>query len=148
MSGNVCLGNIRDGEMRLSDAGRMVPPIWLQLSNHHPHIRLDAFVIMPNHVHGIVILNDCADVGAGLKPAPTDKMRHGLPEIIRAFKTFSSRRINEFRKMIGVPVWQRNYYEHVVRNAKTLKAIGTTLPQTHAMARRPRQSRLWTIGRL
>ena len=119
-----CLfGEIRDGEMFLSDAGRRVRPIWDQLSDHYPHNRLDAFVIMPNHVHGIVILNDCADVGAGLKPALTDKMRHGLPEIIRAFKTFSSRRINEFRKMIGVPLWQRNYYEHVIRNEKSLIAV-------------------------
>jgi putative transposase len=71
---------------------------------------------MPNHVHGIVILKDGLgiDVGAGFKPAPTN--RHALPEIIRAFKTFSSRRINQRRKAPGLPVWQRNYYEHLIRN--------------------------------
>jgi REP element-mobilizing transposase RayT len=129
-------GEIVDGEMWLSDAGRTARPIWEQLPDHYPYIRLDAFVIMPNHVHGIVILNDATDmVGAGLKPAPTTsqtslkpaptggRKRHSLPEIIRAFKTFSSRRINESREMIGVPVWQRNYYEHVIRNDRALNAI-------------------------
>ncbi len=61
--------------------------------------------------------------GAGFKPAPTDTNHHGLPEIIRAFKTFSSRRINEFREMTGVPAWQRNYFEHVIRNENALDAI-------------------------
>lgn len=79
---------------------------------------------MPNHVHGIIILKDCANmVGAGLKPAPTGTKHHGLSEIIRSFKTFSSRRINGFRDRVGVPVWQRNYYEHVIRNENTLNAI-------------------------
>ncbi len=119
------LGEITDGEMRLSDAGRMVHLIWEQLPDHYPYIKLDAFVIMPNHVHGIVILNDWADmVGAGFKPAPTaGGKRHGIPEIIRGFKTFASRRINESREMMGVPTWQRNYYEHVVRNDRALNTI-------------------------
>ncbi len=62
-----------------------------------------------------------SDVGAGLKPAPT--LKHGLPEIIRALKTFSSRRINEQKKTPGIPVWQRNYYEHVIRNETDLNQI-------------------------
>ena len=115
------LGEIADGEMRLKEAGQIVRAMWEQLPYHYPHIGLDAFAIMPNHVHGIVTLND--PVGAGFKPAPTGGKPHGLPEIIRAFKTFSSRRINQFRQMTGVPVWQRNYYEHVIRNEKTLNAI-------------------------
>jgi hypothetical protein len=55
-----------------------------------------------------------------LKPAPTVGKRHGLPEIIRAFKTFSSRRINVLRKEPGVPLWQRNYYEHIIRDEEEL----------------------------
>ncbi len=56
---------------------------------------------------------------AGLKPAPTEK-RHGLPEIIRGFKTFSGRCINELRQKTGCPVWQRNYYERVIRDENEL----------------------------
>ena len=62
------------------------------------------------------------DIGAGLKPAPTTK-RHGLSEIVRAFKTFSSRQINDQRGTPGIPIWQRNYYEHVIRNETALNRI-------------------------
>jgi REP element-mobilizing transposase RayT len=74
---------------------------------------------MPNHIHGIFIL-----VGAGLKPAPTtDKKRHGFSEVIRAFKTFSSRKINKLHKTSGTSVWQRNYYERVIRDEDELNKI-------------------------
>ena len=74
---------------------------------------------MPNHVHGIIIIRD---VGAGSEPAPTTK-RHGLPEIVRQFKTFSARRINRRRGTPGQPVWQRNYYEHIIRHEESLNRI-------------------------
>ena len=79
---------------------------------------------MPNHIHGIVILRDDvspATVGAGFKSAPTP--RHPLTEVIRALKTFSARRINQLRGTPGEPVWQRNYYEHVVRDERDLCRI-------------------------
>jgi len=80
---------------------------------------LDLFVIMPNHIHGIILI-----VGAGLKPAPTDRIKqYPLPEIVRGFKTFSARRINVMRVTLGVPVWQRNYYEHIIRNEDELNRI-------------------------
>ena len=60
-------------------------------------------------------------VGAGFKPAPTTN--HGLPEIVRALKTFSARKINELRSTKGIAVWQRNYYEHIIRNEKELGKI-------------------------
>ena len=78
---------------------------------------LDQFVIMPNHVHGIVVIgNDRAGLepGAGLEPAPT------VSEIIRQFKTFSAKRINQLRNNPGCPVWQRNYFERVIRNENEL----------------------------
>jgi putative transposase len=114
-----CLfGEIVDGQTRLDDAGRVVQTVWRDLINHYPGIECDAFVVMPNHVHGILVLG--ATVGAGLKPAPT---RHGLFEIIRGFKTFSARRINEMRDASGTPIWQRNYYEHIIRNEAELTRI-------------------------
>jgi putative transposase len=58
---------------------------------------------------------------AGLKPAPTN--HHGLPEVVRALKTFSARKINQIRNSIGISVWQRNYYEHVIRNEKELNKL-------------------------
>ena len=116
-----CLfGRIMNGVMELNDAGRTVQSVWDELPVHYGNAQLDQFIIMPNHVHGIIVLtNDI--VGAGLKPAPT--RRHGLPEIVRAFKTFSSRRIGASRRLAGVPAWQRNYYEHIVRNENELFQI-------------------------
>ncbi|MFH1023991.1 MAG: transposase [Planctomycetota bacterium] len=113
-------GDVVDGEMRLNDAGCIVRTVWDALPEHYPHVQLDEFVIMPNHIHGIIVLSD---VGAGLKPAPTLEKRHGLPEIVRAFKSFSARRINESCRTRGIPVWQRNYYEHVIRNDDDLNDI-------------------------
>ncbi len=122
-----CLfGDVVDGEMRLNEAGGMVEWTWYDLPNHIDNIELDAFVVMPNHVHGIIIIREpvvgAGSVGAGSEPAPTTK-RHGLPEIVRQFKTFSARRINRWRGTPGTPVWQRNYYEHIIRDEQSLNRI-------------------------
>ena len=116
--------------MRLNEFGKIVEWTWHDLPNHVVGIVLDAFVVMPNHVHGIVIIADdvgAGSVGAGSEPAPTTTpappKRHGLPEIVRQLKTFSARRINDHRGMRGVPVWQRNYYEHIIRNDNELNRI-------------------------
>ncbi len=77
--------------------------------NHIAGIELDAFVIMPNHLHGIIVIG-------GAKPCP-------LSEIVRQLKTFSARRINKIRGMQGIPVWQRNYYEHVIRDESDLNSL-------------------------
>jgi putative transposase len=109
-----CLfGEIVDGEMRLNQFGKIVERAWFDLPKHYPHVELGTFCIMPNHVHAVIILL----VGAGLKPAPTN-IRHPLSEIVRAFKSFSARRINELRKTQGIPVWQRNYYERIIRDGE------------------------------
>ena len=124
-----CLfGEIMDGENILNEYGQVVTRCWHDLINHYAGITLDAFVVMPNHMHCIIVINNDFgaglndNVGAGLKPAPTDK-RHGLSEIVRAFKTFSSRYINQIRNTAGMPVWQRNYYEHIIRDEKELQTI-------------------------
>ena len=124
-----CLfGDIRNRQMVLNSAGRVVEKVWYELPEHYQHVELDAFVIMPSHFHGIIVLRPNPTVGAGFKPAPTTKpaptkKRHALPEIVRALKTFSSRRINEIRNTLGVKLWQRNYYEHIVRNENELNEI-------------------------
>ena len=122
------LGEILGSEMSLTRSGEVVLECWNDLPNHYSYVEIDEFVVMPNHVHGIMVLSDqqrknpnAQNVGAGLKPAPTK--RHPLPEIVRAFKTFSSRRINERRGSPGLPLWQRNYYERVIRNERELDAI-------------------------
>jgi len=103
------LGEIVEGTMVLNEPGSVAASAWTDLSNHYRHIELDAFVIMPNHVHGLIAFCD----------EPTEK-RHGLSEIIRGFKTFSSRSINAIRHNHGCPVWQRNYHDRIIRNEHEL----------------------------
>ncbi|MFN3481336.1 MAG: transposase, partial [Thermodesulfovibrionales bacterium] len=121
-----CLfGHIINGKMVLNEYGQCVEYTWKDLINHNFNILLDTFAIMPNHVHGIVILQDIDNnkhtVGAGSEPAPTKKPL--LFEIVRQFKTFSARRINQLRNSSGIPLWQRNYYEHIIRNEDELNKI-------------------------
>jgi putative transposase len=87
------------------------PYRWLLRLHGYDHAReaLDAFVVMPNHVHGIVVL------GQGEAP---DVKRTPLSEIVRGFKTYSARQVNGIRGVAGVPVWQRNSYERIIRNER------------------------------
>ncbi len=117
------LGEVDNGRVNLTAFGHIVAASWQDLPSHYPFVTLDAFVVMPNHVHGIIMINANVPVGAGLKPAPTIARNHALPEIVRALKTFSARRINALRQTPGTPVWQRNYYEHVVRTEGDLNRI-------------------------
>jgi putative transposase len=105
----------------INEIGAIVKSVWYDLPKHYLNVELDQFVVMPNHIHGIVVL--CGPVGAGLKPAPTTPKGRGLPEIIRALKTFSFRNINSFLKTPNRPIWQRGYYEHVIRNEDSLNKI-------------------------
>ncbi|MSQ25815.1 MAG: transposase [Dehalococcoidia bacterium] len=127
---NCIFGQVQDGHITLNPYGQIAHACWLDLPSHYAFVALDAFVVMPNHVHGVITLHNGLSVGAGLKPAPTGDQPaptsphiHGLPEIVRALKSFSSRRINTLRGTPGTPVWQRNYYEHVVRTEDDLNRI-------------------------
>ena len=119
-----CLfGNIVDGAMRLNDCGEIVRQTWNDLPNHYRNVGLDMCMIMPNHFHGIIMLTDGVgpDPNTNVGAAPTTK--HGLSEIVRGFKTFSSRRINVLRCTPDASVWQRNFYECVIRNERELFEI-------------------------
>lgn len=105
------LGRIENGEITPNEFGEIVRDTWLDLPNHYAGISLDEFVIMPNHIHGILRIEDA------------HAKKQGLTEIIRALKTFSARRINALRGVSGVPVWQRNYYEHIIRDESSYLSI-------------------------
>lgn len=128
------LGDISGGKMIPNTMGAIVDFTWHDLLHHVAGIALDEFVVMPNHVHGIIRIVGADFVGEGSEPSPTypntapaptgiTRKRYALPETIRQFKTFSARRINEKRKTPGVPVWQRSYYDHIIRDEKALFLI-------------------------
>jgi len=121
--GRQCLfGAIVDGAMRLNEFGEIVCDEWLKTEIIRPRVQLDVFVIMPNHIHGIVIVNDVDGCCRGtLQRAPTIEQfgkptSDSIPTIIRLFKSATTKRINEYRNTPAVSVWQRNYYEHIIRN--------------------------------
>ena len=103
-------GEVIDGDVRQNEMGTIVQQTWDELPAHYNGIDLDAFIVMPNHVHGIITLADQSE------------RRHAIPEIVRGFKTLSARRVNEHAGTRGVG-WQRGYYEHVIRNEKALDRI-------------------------
>ena len=120
-------GEVENGDMEANGPGSVVEECWTKLPDHYDNLVLDAFILMPNHVHGVIILEDGPTcVGAGFKPAlpaAVSRGRHGVPEIVRAFKTFSARKINEMRASTGTPVWQRGFYDHVIRNQRELDRV-------------------------
>jgi REP element-mobilizing transposase RayT len=109
-------GSIINGVMELSNSGIVVTETWLDLENHNPDIQLGEFVIMPNHVHGIIQIYEPVnlELRAGRGPAPTNEKRTPLSEIMRQFKTFSAKRINETRGTPSVSVWQRSYFDRII----------------------------------
>jgi putative transposase len=105
-------GNIVGGEMQLNEYAKIVLRCWNHLPEHCPNMQSSTFVIMPNHIHGIVVIKDTKSV-----------RRYSLPEIVRVLKMSSTRRINNMRGTAGTPVWQRNYWEHIIRNQEALNRV-------------------------
>jgi len=118
-----CLfGEIVDGKMKLNDVGNIIDTQWNGLLNRFHNIQLDEYVVMPNHFHGIIIIpsNNGRD-----NPAPTT-----LGRIIAYFKYESTKQINQYYVGAGIlpphtikKIFQRNYYEHIIRNEEELHAI-------------------------
>ncbi|MCL6613548.1 MAG: transposase [Firmicutes bacterium] len=133
-----CLfGEVVDGVMRLGVYGQIVAETWQWLAaQYSSYITLDEWVVMPNHLHGIIVIRDSYDgIGdsnitglydgsrrGGSRTAPTG-IHKPLGRIIGAFKTVSTKRINELRGTPGMVIWQRNYYEHIIRDEESLKRI-------------------------
>lgn len=106
----------------LNEFGLIVQETWYDLPKHNEGIFLHEFIVMPNHIHGIIeiakdgisCIHNNTGEETGCEPVPTK--RKNLSEIVRQFKTFSSRRINNLRNRPGVHVWQQRFYEHIIRD--------------------------------
>lgn len=134
-----CLfGAVFDGSMRSNDAGRMVATMWSELPSRFAGAEIDTFVVMPNHLHGIVVLCDdgattrgATTRGATTRVAPTvgaPLVGAPLGAVVGAFKSITT---VEYIRGVGARgwpefrgrLWQRNYYEHVVRDEAELSRI-------------------------
>jgi len=95
---------------------------WFWLADQYAFVSLDAFVIMPNHLHGIIVINQTRRGGSRTAPT-TGPRRKTLGRLVGAFKTVSTKRINGIRGTPGLPVWQRNYYERVIRDEDEMNRV-------------------------
>ena len=117
-----CLfGEIVDGKVQLIEAGTIVSEMWVGVQERFPTVSADLFVVMPNHAHGIITIGaqynapDGAGGKGAMNRAPT------LGQVIRTLKAASTHRIRQSIDL-GI-VWQRNYYEHVIRDEQSLQRI-------------------------
>lgn len=123
-----CLfGDVVKGEMRLNSLGYIAFTCWQAIPNHFPHVELDAFVIMPNHLHGILVITD-AIVGTQQCCVPTVEqfgkpVAGSIPTVIRSYKGAVSKCINVICNTKSISIWQRNYYEHISRDQQSLGNI-------------------------
>lgn len=108
-------GEVIHGEMVLNDPGRVVAEVWEALPGRFPHTSLDGFVVMPNHLHGIILIDE-------------QQTGKGLGQIVGAFKSLATNRYIAGIRQHGWPpfrkrLWQDNYFEHVIRSDVSLQRI-------------------------
>jgi REP element-mobilizing transposase RayT len=131
-------GHIADGEMHLNNAGQIIQQVWDELQVFYPYIGTDEFIIMPDHIHGIIMLGaaPCGRPGTDAQfltsgrpqgAAPTVGLL-SLPEIVHRFKSLSTRRVSDAVTNGQAPcfpgrLWQRNYWERVIRDEREMQSV-------------------------
>ncbi len=119
------LGECTNQGVQLNDFGRIVENAWITTAKFFP-IELDEYSIMPDHFHALVWFLE--DKGESKQPHEGIQVSHGtqpgsLEALVQNFKSVTAKRINQIRKSPGTRIWQRNYYEHVVRDERDLENI-------------------------
>lgn len=131
-------GEVVGGQMRLNAAGKMVQSVWDEMPGFYPGVMTDEFVVMPNHVHGIIVLvgtvgaDPCVCPYTG-QPQNTRQPQGVAPtlslsDVVHRFKTLTTKRYIDGVKQCGWPafrgrLWQRHYYEHIIRDEGALERI-------------------------
>lgn len=140
------LGEVVGEETRLSAFGQIAHSFWTQVVAHFPGVAVDVFTIMPNHLHALIVIQEPSKVvGSGEEDEETSPLqdarggdedcgraapavqptteRPSLGQIVAYYKYQTTVQVNQLRDMPGVPFWQRNYWEHVIRNEASLNRI-------------------------
>lgn len=125
-------GTVTNSEMHLNKFGNVAQCCWKQIPAHFANVELDEYIVMPNHVHGIVVIREMTNVGAPVGAQHAARLLPGsnvppgsLGAIVRSYKSAVTRRINQIRHTPGGRVWQRNYYEHIIRDEDSFHRIRT-----------------------
>jgi REP element-mobilizing transposase RayT len=127
-------GEIIDSEIILNPLGRIVENTWQEMPTHFPYVNVDSYVVMPNHFHGIVIINEEIIGAQHAEPLPrTEPLVKAeslqqmniqpLGVIVRSFKSAVTKRVHDLGLFVGEKIWQRNYYEHIIRDEDDYQKI-------------------------
>ena len=130
-------GDVVGGQMALNPFGRIVADEWRRTKRVRDNVALDAFVAMPDHMHGVIVITtdpDNGDSNRGRGSSPMNPYGHpnrtfggamagSLSTIMRQFKSMVTKRINRMRGTPGSPVWQRNYWERIIRDMDEMNAV-------------------------
>ena len=119
------LGEIIDKQMVLNHAGKMIHTIWHEIPKYYEGFKIHEFIVMPNHIHGIIEISS----RSGGVPSPPLKIL-SLSDVMQRFKTLTTNKYiqgvkRDNWKRFYKQLWQRSYYEHIIRNEKTLEEIQT-----------------------
>ena len=114
-------GRIVDGEMRPNDLGRLVAEEWQKTAIVRTAVHIDLFIVMPNHFHGLIFMLDEPPQKA--QPSSRTIQANSLGSIVGQFKSIVTKRSRSLLPPPSMPIWKRNYHDHVVRNEGTLNRI-------------------------
>ena len=138
------LGDVSEGVVRLSKSGQIAQDTWMWLGSQYLYVELHEYVIMPNHLHGLIMIHDVAGRGGSRAAPATDSMAplelgddpisdmikvKPMGELVGAFKTVSTKQVNLLRGSPGAQLWQRGFYEHVVRKPREIDRLRTYIVQ-------------------
>ena len=160
-------GKVSEGDMHLNAFGKIAEQCWLDIPRHFPFVELDAHVVMPNHIHGIVIINKTDD-GSGhvetqnLVSPPLGKVERSLidesystgnrfgpqsenlPSIIRGYKVGVTSQARKLHQDFG---WQKRYHDHIIRDDKSYEMITAYIESVHKVGFWPSWYPVeWTAG--
>ena len=127
-------GDVVNGEMQFSDFGQIADSLWSTLPEHHPNVVLDAHVVMPNHMHGILFITNqqnSSQSSVGMRRAsstasqnrPNSIRSRTLSAIIGAYKSAVTRTINQQMGILAPIIWQASFHDHIIRNEESLNHI-------------------------
>ena len=145
------LGKIENNQIILNDFGRLILKIWNDIPNNNFGIEIDEFCVMPNHIHGILIINRRGVIHHALME--NDGLDQGamncartLGQIVRCFKSRCAYEINKINKTMGLKIWQRNYFERIIRNEKEYLKIKEYIKNNPKIWKRDRNNIFRWIG--
>ena len=115
-------GMVRDGSVQLNELGQVADNCWKQIERVRSGVALDAYIVMPNHIHGILLFSE--EASAANAPTAARELAAGsLGAILGQYKSIVTKRSQLTRSPPKGPIWQRNYFDHIIRSAASLEKI-------------------------